>query len=146
MEDNQSSELSASHSSGAPSLNTNVKTLEVSGLPCFDPKRDPNTLSVCSKRWKHAFNLYMVLKGVTNECQKVALLLHSGSMELQEIYYTLAPKSEDNNLQECLPVLDGCFTPKVNVLFERHVFRQIQQNEGSICLLTSSKVCFMRIC
>ena len=49
--------------------------LEVRGLPCFDPKGEPNSLSV---RWKPAFNLYVASKGVTNEGQKVALLLHSG--------------------------------------------------------------------
>ena len=65
MEDNQSLELSASHSSGTPSLNTSVKTLDVSGRPCFDPKGGPNTLSIRWKRWKRAFNLYMVSKGVT---------------------------------------------------------------------------------
>ena len=70
----------------------------------------------------------MVSKGITNECQKVDLLLHSGGIELQEIYYTLAPESEDNKIK--LTVLDGYFTPKVNVPFERHMFRQMQQNEG----------------
>ncbi|CAB3979615.1 Hypothetical predicted protein [Paramuricea clavata] len=72
----------------------------------------------------------MVSKGVTNEQQKVALLLHSKGMELQELYYTLKPVSEDNNLQECLNALDAYFTPKVNVAFERHMFRQMQQKEN----------------
>ena len=58
--------------------------LEVCGLPCFDPKGEPNSLSVRWKRWKRAFNLYVASKGVTNEGQKVTLLLHSGSIELQE--------------------------------------------------------------
>ena len=66
--------------SGAVVLNTNAKALQVGGLPCFDPKGDPNALSVRWRRWKRAFNLYMVSKGVTNEEQKVALLLHSGGM------------------------------------------------------------------
>ena len=50
-------------------------------------------------------------------------------MELQEIFYTLAPESGNNNLLECFTVLDGYLTPKVNVPFERHMFRQMQQNE-----------------
>ena len=63
---------------------------EVRGLPCFDPKGEPNSLSVRWKRWKRAFNLYLTSKGITNEEQKikVALLLYSGGMELQGIYYT----------------------------------------------------------
>ena len=39
----------------------------------------------------------MASKGVTNQAQKVALLLDSGGMELQEIFYTLA--SEDGKAQ-----------------------------------------------
>lgn len=107
------------------------KSLEVRGLPCFDPKGEPTTLSVRWKRWKRAFHLYVTSKGVTNQAQKVALLLHSGGMELQEIYYTLAPEDEaQNNFDNCLTVLDNYFTPKVNVPFERHGFRQMAQLEG----------------
>ncbi|CAB4044697.1 Transposon Ty3-G Gag-Pol poly, partial [Paramuricea clavata] len=131
METNQNSEnIQAGESSGPVVLNTNAKVLEVGGFPCFDPKGDPNTLSIRWRRWKRAFNLYMVSKGVTNEQQKVALLLHSGGMELQELYYTLKPDSEDNNLQECLNVLDAYFTLKVNVPFERHMYRQMQQKDN----------------
>ena len=107
------------------------KSLEVRGLPCSDPKGEPTTLSVQWKRWKCAFHLYVTSKGVTNQAQKVALLLHSGGMELQEIYYTLAPEDEaQNNFDNCLIVLDNYFTPKVNVPFERHGFRQMAQLEG----------------
>ena len=35
------------------------KALEVRGLPCFDPKGEPTTLSIRWKKWKRAFNLYV---------------------------------------------------------------------------------------
>ena len=103
---------------------------DIYGLPHFDPKGEPNSLSVRWKRWKRAFNLYVASKGVTNEGQKIALLLHSGGMELQEIYYTLVPEDIETTFNDCLAALDNYFTPKVNVPFERHVFRQMQQMEG----------------
>ena len=64
------------------------QVLDIQGLPHFDPKGEPNSLSVRWKGWRRAFNLYVASKGVTNEGQKIALLLHSGGTELQEIYYT----------------------------------------------------------
>ena len=103
---------------------------DIYSLPHFDPKGEPNSLSVRWKRWKRAFNLYVASKGVTNECQKIALLLHSGGMELQEIYYTLVPEDIETTFDDCLAALDNYFKPKVNVPFERHVFRQMQRIEG----------------
>ena len=50
-------------------------------------------------------------------------------MELQEIYYTLVPEDAENTFNDCLAALDNYFTPKVNVPFERCVFRQMQQME-----------------
>ena len=72
----------------------------------------------------------MASKGVTNEGQKVALLLHSGAIELLEIYYTPVSEDQDTSFNDCVAVLDNYFTPEVNVPFERHVFRQMQQMEG----------------
>ena len=125
------SEEQASNSS-APSSTNSVgasakQILEVRGLPCFEPKGESHSLSVRSKRWERAFNLYVASKGVTNEGQKVTLLLHSGGIELQEIYYTLVSEDQDTSFNDCVAVLDNYFTPKVNVPFERHVFRQMQQ-------------------
>lgn len=60
---------------------TTVKQiLKVRGLPYFNPKGEPNSLCV---RWKRAFNLYVASNGVTNEGQKVALLLRLEGIELQ---------------------------------------------------------------
>lgn len=95
------------------------------------PKGEPNSLSV---RWKRAFNLYVASKGVTNEGQKVALLLHSGGIELQEIYYTLVSEDQDTSFNDCVAVLDNYFTTKVNILFERQVFRQMQQMEVELSI------------
>ena len=95
-------------------------------------------MSVRWKRWKRAFNLYAAAKGVTNEGQRVTLLLHSGVIELQVIYYTLVAEDQDISFNDCVAVLDNYFTLKVNVPFERHVFRQMQKMEGgnyrSICV------------
>ena len=40
--------------------------------------------------------------------------------------------NQDTSFNDCVAVLDNYFTPKVNVPFERHVFRQMQQMEGGI--------------
>ena len=128
-------------SSTNPGGATVKQVLEVRGLPCFDPKGEPNSLSVRWKLWKRAFNLYVASKGVTNDRQKVALLLHTGGMALQEVFYTLVPEDLETTFNDCLTALDGYFTPKVNVPFERHQFRQMQQLDvyRSICLPFASE-------
>ena len=110
-----------------PSGVTGKQVSDFYGLPHFDPKGEPNSLSV---PWKRAFNLYVASKGVINEGQRIALLLHSGGMELQKIYYTLVPEDTETTFNDCLAALDNYFTAKVNVPFERHVFHQMQQIEG----------------
>ena len=87
---------------------------EIKGLPCFNPKDDPNTLSIRWKRWKRSFKLYLRAKGITMDLQKVALLLHTGGTDFQEFYYTLIPEGEEKSLEESFEVLDDYFVPKVN--------------------------------
>ena len=64
------------------------------------------------------------------DLQKVALLLHTGGIDFQELYYTLIPEGEEKSLEESFEVLDDYFVPKVNVPFERHLFRQMSQVAG----------------
>ena len=112
---------------GNQAVVSRMKSLELGGLCDFDPKGDPTTLCARWKKWKRAFNLYVKSKGVTEEEQKVALLLHTGGMDLQEVYYSLVPEERDLTLKESLKVLDDHFVPSVNVPFERHLFRQLEQ-------------------
>ena len=55
-------------------------------------------------------------------------------MEVQEIFETLtdpgAPEGEDDDVYKAaLRTLDAYFTPQVNVPYERHIFRQMKQEE-----------------
>jgi len=56
-------------------------------------------------------------------------------MEVQDIFETLtdpgAPDGEDDNVYKAaLRTLDAYFTPQVNVPYERHMFRQMRQEEN----------------
>ena len=104
-----------------------LKSLELGGLCSFDPKGDPTTLCARWKRWKRAFNLYVKSRGVSDEGQKVAMMLHTGGMALQEVYYSLAEEDADLSLAESIKVLDEHFIPMANVPFEQHLFRQLEQ-------------------
>ncbi|PFX12441.1 Uncharacterized protein K02A2.6 [Stylophora pistillata] len=104
--------------------------LDVSGLEPFNPKGEAHNLSQRWKRWKRAFDLYVTRKGVSNDAQKRALLLHVAGMDVEEIYFTLAGDGEDVSFQATLQVLDDYFVPKSNFPFERHLFRQISQENG----------------
>ena len=105
-------------------------TLEVGGLEPFNTKGEAQNLSQRWKKWKRAFNLYVTGKGVSNDAQKRALLLHVAGMDVQEIYFTLAGEGEGTDFEATLKVLDDYFVPKANIPFERHLFRQISQENG----------------
>ena len=66
---------------------------------------------------------------MSDDRQKQALLLHMAGMDVQEIYNLLVgenEKSYDKNLH----ILDANFIPICITPFERHLFRQVTQNEG----------------
>ena len=80
----------------------------------FDPMGDANTLSSRWKRWVRAFNLFVTSRGVVAVKQKVALLLHTGGIYLQDLFYSLVPEAEDNEItyEQCVQRLNAHFTPK----------------------------------
>ena len=109
--------------------------LDVTPLPLFDCSGDPTSVGPRWKRWKKAFQFYVDGKGVENNNQKWALLLHSAGMDVQDIFETLpdvpfAPLFEgdtDNVYKQTMRKLDGYFTPKGNVPYELHIFRSLEQ-------------------
>lgn len=62
------------------------------------------------------------------------MLLHYGGLELQDVFHTLpdADSTEEggNPYKKATYILSTHFKPKLNVMYERHVFRQLKQNEG----------------
>ena len=123
MSANKDSASSGEQASSSGSL----LSTDVKGLPCFNPRDDPTNLAERWKRWKRSFNLYLMAKGGTNDNQRVALLLHTGGAELQELYFTLIDEQEGKSFEACVRVLDEHFVPKANLPFERNQFRQMSQ-------------------
>lgn len=129
MVDSGTSSNATSSSQASPAA-TFVPLLDVASLPPFNPKEDPNTFAVRWKLWKRSFNLYLVVKGITKDEQKTALLLHTGGLNLQELYYTLLTGADIKPFVESMELLDNYFAPQLNVPFERHQFRQMEQASG----------------
>ena len=98
-------------------------------LPTFDPSGDPTSTAPRWKRWKRAFELFAVGKGIKDPTQKRALMLHMAGMEVQDIFDTLADTGEPKDYDKAIAALDAYFSPAVNIPFERHMFRQMTQKE-----------------
>ena len=64
---------------------------------------------------------------MSDEREKVALMLHTGGMALQEVFYSLAEESADLLLTGSLKVLNEHFVSTANIPFERHFFHQLEQ-------------------
>ena len=91
--------------------------LEVGGMPKLDVCGDPTTMGTGWKKWLRALKLYLAAKGVADDKQKTAVMLHSGSMALQNIFYLLVTQSEADKktFAQSVDILDKHFTPVVNV-------------------------------
>lgn len=59
-------------------------------ITSFDPKGERTSVAPRWRRWKRAFELFVVGKGVTDNTKKRALLLHCAGMEVQYIFGTFS--------------------------------------------------------
>ncbi|CAB4027350.1 Transposon Tf2-6 poly, partial [Paramuricea clavata] len=82
------------------------------------------------RRWKRAFELFVVGKGITDKTQKRALMLHCAGMDVQDIFDTLPDNGNANDYDKAIEALDTYFNPAVNVPYERHMFRRMSQEES----------------
>lgn len=106
--------------------------IELNGVQKFDPNAEPSQLNQSWKRWHRSFELFAVGKGVSNPEQRKALLLHCAGPEVQDIYYTLnevRAEQEDSVYTVAVKTLNKHFENKVNVPYERYVFRKITQSD-----------------
>ena len=103
--------------------------IESSGISHFDCKGDLVTQGQRWKRWKRSFEYFLTAKGVTDNDQKKALLLHLAGPDAQDIFETLVV-ADGNVYKTAIEALDKYFQPKVNIPYERHQFRQLKQEES----------------
>lgn len=92
---------------------------------------------LCStwKKWKRGLEIYFAAANITDPKTKQTTLLHLGSLQLQEIFYSLANSHDstnntDNEYEKIITKFDEYFQPKVRLIYERHVFRNIKQEIG----------------
>ena len=86
--------------------------------------------------WKMSFDFYMKALKLEDDMQKRNLLLHCVGVQVQEIFANLT--GTGTTYQHALTALDAYFEPKINVVYERHVFRQTKQwsDESSTAYIT----------
>ena len=96
-------------------------------FPPFDTESEPTSLGIKWKKWILRLENLFVALGIKDKVRQKALLLHYGSANLSDIYYTLA--SEDDKEYQVKEKLEAHFEPKVNVTFETYNFRQLAQEQ-----------------
>ncbi|CAI6367348.1 unnamed protein product [Macrosiphum euphorbiae] len=83
------------------------------------------------EKWKRSIMIFILSQNITKDTQKQAIILHRGGQELQDIFFGIPehgnPPDGTTVFQHTINLLDQHFIPKVNPVFERHVFRKIRQ-------------------
>lgn len=102
----------------------------------FEPGGAPRSSWI---QWKRAFEIYLEVAAVTDDRKKRTLLLHCGGIQLQNVFYGL-PETEyevregtgqvRSGYETAIMRLDEYFAPKLNAYYERHLFRNLKQEEG----------------
>lgn len=101
--------------------------IEINPVGNFDVHGDK--LGQTWQRWHRSFELYATGKGVTDEKQKKALLLHCAGLDVQDIYFTLEEEEGDDEYQKTVKTLKKHFDSKLNFSAERYKFGSIRQLE-----------------
>ena len=99
----------------------------IGNLPAVAPFSisEKATLSQRWKKWIKSFGFYLIASGIKDKKQQRALLLHLAGQDVQDIFETLTDTGED--YETALAKLNEYFEPQKNISFERHTFRQAQQ-------------------
>ena len=101
----------------------------------LDLEGDNATIALRWERWKRSLNIFLDATETKGAEKKRATLLLLGGSELQEIIYNLPGAYVDVSegvdvFAIAIEKLDAYFLPKRNKIYERHMFRQIKQEEG----------------
>ena len=102
--------------------------IKIQGISPFECKRNSSALAPRWTKWLQSFQYFLVAKGVVNDAQKKALLLHTAGIEVQELYEMLTDPGmhtfeEDTAMEykKTVRTLNAYFVTKLNELYERRV-------------------------
>nr|CAI5825098.1 unnamed protein product [Callosobruchus analis] len=104
-------------------------------LDRLDLEGDFSSLGLRWEKWKRALYVYLEAADIQSAQRKRATLLHFGGTALQEIYYNLPgahiePSAEVDVFEVAIEKLNQYFLPKQSKVYQRHIFRLLQQEEG----------------
>ncbi|XP_033641983.1 uncharacterized protein K02A2.6-like [Asterias rubens] len=107
-----------------------AQNIKLNGVEKFDPHGDPAQLRQMWRRWLRGFEYFAVGKGVTNQGQKKALLLHCTGPDVQDIFFSLTEEEGTDEYDKAVKTLNKHFEVKINVPYERYGFRNMEQAAG----------------
>ncbi|XP_038221597.1 uncharacterized protein K02A2.6-like [Zerene cesonia] len=108
-------------------------------LEKFECDGEAGSVGARWERWKRGLYIYLEAADVISSSKKRASLLHWGGQELQEILFNIpggyVALTEDDGhdidvFEVSIKKLDEYFAPKQNKRYERHLFRQMKQEEN----------------
>ena len=109
---------------------------DIGGFRQFDVNSDPNSVGSEWKRWLRSFQLYADGKGLIiepekddNKVQRRELLLHCAGSDVQDIFDVLPETGNAKDYEMAEEALTRYFVTQVNIPYERHMFREMVQNE-----------------
>ena len=103
-----------------------VKNLNMPVFPPFDLD-DYTTVGTRWTKYKKRFANLCVALHVTDDKQKLALLLNYVGEEAYDIYDSTLVPGADENLANAIKLFDDYFNPKTNTSYEIYVFRNMRQ-------------------
>ena len=103
--------------------------LDFSGIARFDPHSDPTSLSTRWNDWIKRFTRFIVAMDIKDTTRRRALLLYLAGPEVETIFETLTNTGEDKDFDTAVAKLTEHFSPKKNIMYETHVFRQARQRD-----------------
>ena len=104
-----------------------VKNLTLPHFPTFDCNQDISSVFSRWKKYKKRFNLLCTAIGVTDDTQKLSMLLTYVGDDTYEIYENIIPTEGTLTLNEVLERFDNHFQPQVNISYEAYLFHQMKQ-------------------
>ena len=98
--------------------------LDFSGISRFDPHADASSLSQRCNVWIKRFQRFIVAMVIKDPTRRRALLLYLAGPEVKPIFDNLPDTGESKDFEKAVEKLAEYFSPKMNIMYETHVFRQ----------------------